>query len=63
MIQMKKREGVTQGMPNIGINEIIIVAIVVVVLFGSKALPNFIQGIAKAIREYRRAAKGEGEKE
>ncbi|KKT50119.1 MAG: Sec-independent protein translocase protein TatA [Candidatus Collierbacteria bacterium GW2011_GWB1_44_197] len=46
-------------MPNIGLNEIIIVAIVIVVLFGSRALPNFIRGIAKAIREFRHAKKGD----
>ncbi|KKT72719.1 MAG: Sec-independent protein translocase protein TatA [Candidatus Collierbacteria bacterium GW2011_GWB1_44_6] len=46
-------------MPNIGLNEIIIVAIVLIVLFGSKALPNFIRGIAKAIREFRQASKSE----
>ncbi len=46
-------------MPNIGLNEIIIVAIVVLVLFGSKAIPNFIKGIAKAIREFRQASKSD----
>ncbi len=46
-------------MPNIGLNEIIIVAIVILVLFGSKAIPNFIKGIAKAIREFRQASKGD----
>lgn len=46
-------------MPNIGVNEIIIVTIVIIILFGSRALPNFIRGIAKAIREFRHAKKGE----
>lgn len=44
-------------MPNIGLNEIIIVAIVLLVIFGSRALPSFIRGIAKAIREFRQATK------
>ncbi len=46
-------------MPNIGVNEIIIIAIVIIVLFGSKAIPNFIRGIAKAIKEFRQASKGD----
>ncbi|HCQ31608.1 TPA: hypothetical protein DIU27_04490 [Candidatus Collierbacteria bacterium] len=58
-LRRKKRRGVKPVMPNIGLNEIIIVAIVIVVLFGSRALPNFIRGIAKAIREFRHAKKGD----
>ena len=59
LLRKKKRRGVKPVMPNIGLNEIIIVAIVLIVLFGSKALPNFIRGIAKAIREFRQASKSE----
>jgi len=42
---------------NIGRTEIIVIAIVVIILFGGKKIPEFIRGIAKAIREFKRAKK------
>lgn len=38
-----------------GTTEIIIVAIVLVVLFGGKKLPELARGIAESIREFRKA--------
>ncbi len=47
---------------NIGITEIIVVALVVLVLFGGKKLPELAKGIAEAIKEFRKGFKGEDNK-
>jgi sec-independent protein translocase protein TatA len=44
-------------MPSIGTTEIIIIAIIVLALFGAKKLPELVRGIAKAIKEFRNASK------
>lgn len=44
-------------MPNIGTTEIIIVAVIILALFGAKKLPELVRGIAKAIKEFRSASK------
>ena len=44
-------------MPNIGTTEIIVIAIVILVLFGGKKLPELVKGIAAAIKEFRNAFK------
>jgi sec-independent protein translocase protein TatA len=42
---------------NIGTTEIAIVAVVLLVLFGGRKIPELIRGLAQAIREFRKAAK------
>ena len=42
-------------MPNIGGTEIIIIAIVLVVLFGGKKLPELARGLSESIEEFRKA--------
>ena len=44
---------------NIGSGEILIVAIVILVLFGGKKIPELVKGIAQAIKEFRNAFKNE----
>jgi len=44
---------------NIGTPEIIILAVVLLVLFGPKKLPEFAKGLADAAREILKAFKGE----
>jgi sec-independent protein translocase protein TatA len=44
-------------MPNIGAPEVIIIAIVILFLFGGKKLPEFIKGIGQAIAEFKKALK------
>lgn len=44
-------------MPNIGSTEIIVIAILILVLFGGKKLPELVKGIAAAIKEFRNAFK------
>lgn len=46
-------------MPNIGTTEIIVVAVVVLLLFGSKKLPELVKGITAAIKEFKNASKEE----
>ncbi|MBI5044651.1 MAG: twin-arginine translocase TatA/TatE family subunit [Candidatus Levybacteria bacterium] len=41
---------------NIGTPEIIIVAVVLLILFGGKKLPELARGLGDAIREFRRSA-------
>jgi sec-independent protein translocase protein TatA len=50
-------------MPNatIGRTEIIIIAVVVLVLFGGKKIPEFIKGLGKGINEYKTNRKDEEE--
>lgn len=42
---------------SIGTTEVVVVALVVVMLFGGQKIPELVKGIAEAIREFKRAAK------
>jgi sec-independent protein translocase protein TatA len=42
---------------NLGTPEIILIALVVLILFGAKKIPEFMQGLGKGVREFRKAAK------
>lgn len=44
---------------NIGTPELIIIAIIIVLLFGGKKIPEFMKGIGEAVREFRKASKGD----
>lgn len=41
---------------NIGTTEVVVVAIIVVVLFGGKKIPEFIKGLAEAVREFKKGS-------
>jgi TatA/E family protein of Tat protein translocase len=41
----------------LGTPEIILIALVILVLFGSKKIPEMMQGIGKGIREFKKASK------
>lgn len=47
---------------NIGLTEIVVIAIVLLVLFGGKKLPELARGIGESIKIFRRAFSGEDEK-
>lgn len=47
------------GLPNIGMPEIALVAIVLLVIFGPKKLPEFARGLAEAMKEVKSAFSGE----
>jgi sec-independent protein translocase protein TatA len=40
---------------NIGTGEIILILLVVLILFGSKKIPELAQGLGKGIREFKKA--------
>ncbi|MBI1807892.1 MAG: twin-arginine translocase TatA/TatE family subunit [Ignavibacteria bacterium] len=42
---------------NLGTPEILIIALVVLVLFGAKRIPEFMHGLGKGVREFRKAAR------
>ncbi len=44
-------------MGNIGTTEILLIALVFVVFFGAKQIPELAQGLGKGIREFRKAAR------
>jgi sec-independent protein translocase protein TatA len=44
---------------NIGTTEILIIAAVVILLFGGKKLPELMRGLADSIKEYKKASKEE----
>lgn len=42
---------------NIGTPELIVIALVVIVLFGGKKIPEFMKGIGEAVGEFKKASK------
>jgi len=42
---------------NFGATEIIIIALLIIIFFGGRKLPEFIKGLGEAIREFRRGVK------
>lgn len=48
---------------NIGTTEIIIIAVILVILFGGKKIPEFVRSIGQSIREFRKAVKDDNDKE
>lgn len=47
---------------NIGTTELIIVAVVLLILFGGKKLPELGHGIGESIKEFKKAFKGDDDK-
>lgn len=43
---------------NLGMPEIVIIAIVVLVLFGGKKLPELMHGVGKGIRDFKKGMNG-----
>ena len=48
---------------NIGAPELIIIALLLLLFFGGRKIPEFIKGIGDAIREFKRGAKEEEKSE
>jgi len=44
-------------MGNLGAPEIILIALVILVLFGAKKIPEFMHGLGKGIREFKKASR------
>lgn len=47
---------------NIGSTEIIIIAFLIIFLFGGKKIPEFIRGLSAGVREFKKASKDDSEK-
>lgn len=45
-------------MPSIGTTEWIIIAFIILLLFGGKKIPEFFKGLGEAVREFKKSAKG-----
>jgi sec-independent protein translocase protein TatA len=50
-------------MPNLGVTELLIIALIVLVLFGAKRLPEMGRGIGEGIKNFKKSMKNEEEKE
>jgi sec-independent protein translocase protein TatA len=42
---------------NLGSTELIIIALIIILLFGGKKIPEFIKGVGEAVKEFRKASK------
>lgn len=47
------------NLANIGTTELVIIALIVLLLFGGKKIPEFIKGIGQAIGEFKKGTKEE----
>lgn len=43
---------------SIGTTEWVIIAVVVILLFGGKKIPEFFKGLGEAVKEFKKASKG-----
>lgn len=41
----------------IGVTELLIIAAIIILLFGGKKIPELMRGIAQSIKEYKKASK------
>jgi sec-independent protein translocase protein TatA len=41
---------------NFGLTEIIVIALILILLFGGKKIPEFIRGVGEAIREFKKSS-------
>ena len=48
---------------SIGVTEWLIIALIVVLLFGGKKIPELFKGLAEAVREFKKASKDSEQKE
>ena len=48
-------------MPNIGFQELLIILLIAVILFGGRKIPEIGKGLGEGIRQFKNALKGGGE--
>jgi len=48
---------------SLGTNELLIIAAIVLLLFGGKKIPELFGGLADAVKEFKKASKDDGKKE
>ena len=46
---------------NLGVVEIVLIALIVLLLFGGRKIPELMKGIGRGIRSFMEGARGEGE--
>ena len=44
-------------MPNLGVQELLIIFLIVLILFGAKKIPDIAQGLGRGIRDFKRSMK------
>jgi len=44
---------------NLGATELIIIALIILFLFGGKKIPEFFKGLGKSVDEFKKGMKGE----
>ena len=44
-------------MANLGMAEIIVIALILILLFGGKKIPEFFKGLGQSITEFKKASK------
>lgn len=47
---------------SIGTTELIVIAAIVLILFGGKKIPEFFKGLGESVKEFKKASKGSEEK-
>jgi len=50
-------------MGRIGFQELLVIALIIMVLFGGNRIPQLMRGLGQGIREFRKEMRGEGEPE
>jgi len=48
---------------NFGLTEIIVIALILILLFGGKKIPEFIRGVGEAINEFKKSSKDDTNEE
>lgn len=48
---------------SIGVTEWLVIALIVILLFGGKKIPELFKGLGEALREFKKASKDSGQKE
>ena len=46
---------------NLGVVEIVLIALIVLLLFGGRKIPELMKGIGRGIRSFKEGARGDGE--
>ncbi|QQG41627.1 MAG: twin-arginine translocase TatA/TatE family subunit [Candidatus Woesebacteria bacterium] len=44
-------------MANLGLTEILVIALIIILLFGGKKIPEFFKGLGESIKEFKKASK------
>lgn len=48
---------------SIGLTEWLIIALIIILLFGARKIPEFFRGLGEAVKEFKKSSKDSGEEE